>query len=64
MFWPTEIDQLQSVCAAGTKGKAFSIDTAPTTAGQHSPICARYFGAAYCSCGLEDLGAAIYEADL
>lgn len=29
MFWPTEIEQLQKICAGTTKGGAFQIDTAP-----------------------------------
>lgn len=33
MFWPSEITQLQGLCSGGAAA-AFSIDTAPATAGQ------------------------------
>lgn len=51
LFWPSEITQLQQVCAAGTGSqKAFSIDTAPR-GGSHAATCSLAFGGAYCSCG-------------
>lgn len=51
MFWPSEIDQLQDLCASAKTGKAFNVDTVSTTAIVHADICALNFGALYCSCG-------------
>lgn len=59
MFWPSEIEQLQGICA--TSSGAFAIDTAPPLTGMHAPWCALAFGAAYCSCGLDIAGEPIYE---
>lgn len=51
MFWPSEITDLQDLCGK-SETRAFSIDTAPPTAGgSHSEVCALVFGATYCSCG-------------
>lgn len=50
MFWPSEIEQLQSMCATDGSG-AFSIDTVPSAVIIHADICALNFGAQYCSCG-------------
>lgn len=33
MFWPSEIAQLQSICADGESGKAFAVDTLPVDSG-------------------------------
>ncbi|QDP43637.1 head-to-tail adaptor [Gordonia phage PhorbesPhlower] len=51
MFWPSEIEQLQSMCRDGKKAGAFSVDTVPTENIQHADICSINFGATYCSCG-------------
>lgn len=51
MFWPSEIDELKSLCSAASDG-AFSIDTAGG-ASQHAAICSLNFGANYCSCGAD-----------
>ncbi|MEV4670976.1 hypothetical protein AB0K34_04915 [Actinomadura sp. NPDC049382] len=60
-LWPSEIEALQALCRTGTAG-AFSVDTAPGCAVDHSPICALVFGAAYCSCGADLTGAGpLYE---
>ncbi len=51
MFWPSEISELQKLCAESSTG-AFTVDTAP--AGPylwHDEACSLHFGAAYCSCG-------------
>lgn len=53
MFWPSEIDQLQGVCSSPNTGKAFTVDTAPTTATIHADTCSLVFGALYCSCGAD-----------
>lgn len=55
MFWPSEITELQKLCVGDETSGAFSIDTAPS-GGVHSPICALYFGAVYCSCGADLTG--------
>lgn len=66
MFWPSEIEQLQSMCASSASG-AFAVDTAPgaTVGGAvivHSDICALNFGADYCSCGaILTQGLGLYE---
>lgn len=51
MFWPSEIEQLQGLCASGEKGKAFSIDTVGSTAAGHAPWCSLMFLGDTCSCG-------------
>lgn len=58
LFWSTEIEQLQAVCAAvtGGSGGAFSVDTVPTGGRQHSLVCSLNFGANYCSCGADLTG--------
>jgi hypothetical protein len=61
MFWPSEIEQLQGICSSQDTGKAFTIDTAPAGL-YHSPICALYWGAGYCSCGADIAGRPIYES--
>jgi hypothetical protein len=59
MFWPSEITQLQGLCATTTTS-AFSIDVlGPSTI--HAPWCSLHFGANYCSCGADIAGEPIYE---
>ena len=52
-LWPSEIQQLQDICASGVKAKAFSVDAAPAWSGPHMPWCSLAFGALYCSCGAD-----------
>jgi hypothetical protein len=53
MFWPSEIEQLQQICALGNEdGGIFDINTIGAAV-NHADICAVNFGAAYCSCGAE-----------
>lgn len=56
LFWPSEITQLQEICAGEKSGKAFGIDTlgpgAPVV-GDHAIWCSLAFGALYCSCGAD-----------
>jgi hypothetical protein len=59
MFWPTEIDQLQKLCATTTSG-AFSISMLGASS-IHQPWCSLHFGATYCSCGADIAGEPIYE---
>lgn len=61
MFWPSELEQLQGICASGEKGKAYSLDTAPGDCGPHLPWCSLMFGATYCSCGADIAGVPIFE---
>lgn len=58
-LWPSEIEQLQALCATEKAG-AFSIDTAPESS-IHLAWCADSLGAAYCSCGADIAGVPIYE---
>lgn len=60
LFWPSEIKQLQELCAESGTGQAFTIDTLGTST-IHAPWCSIYFGADYCSCGADIAGAPIYE---
>lgn len=62
LFWPSEIDQLQKVCSAVTGGDsgAFTVDTVPSCAVEHSETCSIRFGAEYCSCGAILAGFALY----
>lgn len=60
MFWPSEITQLQDVCADSTTGSgaAFAVDAAAGGTGLvHADTCALRFGATYCSCGAVLTGA-------
>jgi hypothetical protein len=63
-LWPSEITDLQAICATGSpEREAFSVDTAPTSGlAGHAPYCDLYFGGATCSCGYALTGVApIYE---
>ena len=52
-LWPSEIEQLQAICASeDASTSAFSIT--PTTAnGPHMPWCTLLMGGTYCSCGAD-----------
>jgi len=63
MFWPSEIEQLQDLCATFNNVRsegAFSVDTAPVMGGVHAEWCAINFGANYCSCGADIAGYPIF----
>lgn len=60
-LWPSEIEALQALCRSSTPAGAFSVDTAPGCATEHSPLCALNFGALYCSCGADIAGHPLYE---
>lgn len=65
MFWPSEIEQLQSLCASGSTGKAFAVDVHSTTGlTGHAPWCDLFFGGLDCSCGYTLTGYPIYEGGL
>ena len=51
MFWPSEITDLERLCADATGPQAFAVDTVPTGSLVHADTCSLYFGATYCSCG-------------
>ncbi len=55
LFWPSEIDQLQSICTAiaGGSGAAWSIDTGGSCTIRHDIACTLNFGGSYCSCGAD-----------
>jgi hypothetical protein len=62
-LWPSEIEQLQDVCANGGKSaSAFSI-TPSGSSSSHMPWCSLSLGALYCSCGadLTNYGFPLYE---
>ena len=59
MFWPSEITDLQKLCASSSGG-AFAIDTAPGGT-VHAETCSLVFGALYCSCGADIAGFPLYE---
>jgi hypothetical protein len=61
MFWPSELEQLRSICSSAETGKAFAVDTVADTGG-HSLLCSRNFGGP-CSCGFDIAGEPIYEVD-
>ncbi|GAA1891815.1 hypothetical protein [Williamsia serinedens] len=52
LFWPSEIEQLQSMCRDENAGGAFAIDTAPSGRGSHSIWCSLGLGGDTCSCGI------------
>jgi hypothetical protein len=54
MFQPSEITDLQKLCAGDATG-IFGIDTVGT-ASIHDEACSLYFGATYCSCGADLAG--------
>lgn len=52
LFWPSEIEQLQKMCADTTEGGAWGYDTVPClTTAIHADICTINLGGQYCSCG-------------
>lgn len=54
MFWPSEIQQLQGLCArlSGESAQRSLSSLRPSGAtASHMPWCAMAFGATYCSCG-------------
>ena len=62
LFWPTEIEQLEKLCADTTGGgAAWSYDTAPM-GDVHADVCALNLGAEYCSCGAILAGVPLWES--
>jgi hypothetical protein len=61
-LWPSEINQLQDICATGTttSSGAFSITPYGGT-GSHLPWCSLNLGALHCSCGVDIAGYPIFE---
>jgi hypothetical protein len=62
MFWPSEIDELKSLCSTAGSGGAFSVDTVGFTSA-HAPTCSLNFGATYCSCGVDIAGVPIFDPE-
>lgn len=60
-LWPSEIADLQAICADGGEAKAFSLDTASAGTGVHLPWCDLNMGGTTCSCGVDIAGYPIYE---
>jgi hypothetical protein len=62
-LWPSEINQLQEICASGAESSsgAFSFSPSRGTNAAHADICAINFGANYCSCGADIAGYPLYE---
>ncbi|MGW3545892.1 hypothetical protein ACWDNI_35870 [Nocardia niigatensis] len=61
LFWPSEIKQLQDICASADAGKAWSFDRTTALSVIHAEACALAMGAAYCDCGADIAGFALYE---
>ncbi len=59
-FWPSEIEQLRSICSNSTGGKAFAVSQVSTES-VHLAWCSISLGANYCSCGADIAGTPIYE---
>ncbi|WP_016895960.1 hypothetical protein [Mycobacteroides abscessus] len=53
MYWPSEIEQLQSICRADddASGGAWGYDVLGACGPSHSPVCTLNMGGTYCSCG-------------
>lgn len=60
-FWPSEIRQLQSMCASSSG--AFAVDTLECAGALHDVACALTFGAAYCSCGADLAGEPLWGVE-
>ena len=62
MFWPSEIEQLQGICAqiSGETSGAFAVDTVGAGSA-HLPWCDLAFGATSCSCGTYLAGYPLWE---
>ncbi len=62
MFWPSEITELERLCADSQQSVAFSVDTLPAELEVHSETCALRFGANYCDCGAIYAGYPLFGA--
>lgn len=62
-LWPSEITDLQAICATGPVGRqAFSVDTAGGFGTIHAEACSLNFGALYCDCGADIAGFPLFES--
>lgn len=61
LFWPSEIEELQGLCAPAERGGAYAVDTAPVVGVAHSPTCTLRMGGTYCSCGADIAGFPLFE---
>lgn len=61
-LWPSEITDLQAICAGAPAGReAFSLDTVRVGV-VHAASCALNFGALYCDCGADIAGFPLFES--
>lgn len=60
LFWPSEINDLSALCADGTSGNAFTVDSVGCRT-IHADVCSLVFGALYCSCGADIAGFPLWE---
>lgn len=51
LLWPSEIADLQKICAKGGTRAAWSYDTAGGSGMRHADTCAINLGATFCDCG-------------
>lgn len=64
-LWPSEIEELQAVCAVGTDASSRMGSFRPSgTTSAHLPWCSLNLGASYCSCGADIAGFPLYEGGL
>lgn len=64
-LWPSEIKQLQDICASGLDASSGAFSLSPARCGsEHLPWCSLAFGATYCSCGADIAGFPLYESDV
>jgi hypothetical protein len=62
LFFPSEISQLQDLCAESGNLGAYTIDMLGVSS-IHADTCSLRFGANYCSCGADIAGFPIYEVN-
>ncbi len=61
-LWPSEIEQLQDICSSGTDTSSGAFSFRPGCGDSaHLLWCSLYFGATYCSCGVDIAGYPIFE---
>ncbi|MFE3060592.1 hypothetical protein [Nocardia sp. NPDC059239] len=61
LYWPSEIKQLQDICASVDAGKAWSFSRTAAMSTTHAEACALDLGANYCDCGADLAGMPLYE---
>ena len=62
MFWPSELDELRSLCRTASSATAGTTSTLPASSTAiHQPWCSLMLGATYCSCGADIAGTPLWE---